>query len=131
MLANRSIPRCTVIPQLVYPDVEKAAKPETVQDDRRLSQSLPETIERRVAFLTDYQNGAYAQRSLCGCWLSAGYHVAQQPSGEGHNNPEIAVGAPTDPARVGPDDSESFVEGRPPDAGVPAPAGEAEASTPP
>ena len=26
MLANRSIPRCTVIPQLVYPDVEKAAK---------------------------------------------------------------------------------------------------------
>ena len=26
MLANRSVPRCTVIPQLVYPDVEKAAK---------------------------------------------------------------------------------------------------------
>ena len=26
MLANRSIPQCTVIPQLVYPDVEKAAK---------------------------------------------------------------------------------------------------------
>ncbi|HWZ97826.1 MAG TPA: VOC family protein [Candidatus Dormibacteraeota bacterium] len=26
MLANRSIPRCTVIPELVYPDVEKAVK---------------------------------------------------------------------------------------------------------
>src|SRR5262249_10495358 len=25
MIANRSIPRCTVIPQLVYPDVAKAA----------------------------------------------------------------------------------------------------------
>ncbi len=26
MLVNRSVPRCTVIPELVYPDVEKAAK---------------------------------------------------------------------------------------------------------
>jgi uncharacterized glyoxalase superfamily protein PhnB len=26
MLANRSIPRCTVIPELVYPDVEKAVE---------------------------------------------------------------------------------------------------------
>src|SRR2546430_1919269 len=26
MLANRSIPRCTVIPELVYPDVQKAAQ---------------------------------------------------------------------------------------------------------
>jgi uncharacterized glyoxalase superfamily protein PhnB len=26
MLANRSIPKCTVIPQLVYPDVEKAVE---------------------------------------------------------------------------------------------------------
>ena len=26
MLSNRSIPRCTVIPQLVYPDVQKAAQ---------------------------------------------------------------------------------------------------------
>ena len=26
MLANRSVPRCTVIPQLVYPDVQKAVK---------------------------------------------------------------------------------------------------------
>lgn len=26
MLANRSIPRCTVIPELVYPDVEKAVQ---------------------------------------------------------------------------------------------------------
>lgn len=30
--------------------------------DRRLSQSLEETLERRVAFLTAYQNRAYAQR---------------------------------------------------------------------
>ena len=30
--------------------------------DRRLSQSLEETLERRVAFLTAYQNKAYAQR---------------------------------------------------------------------
>jgi uncharacterized glyoxalase superfamily protein PhnB len=26
MLANRSIPRCTVIPELIYPDVEKAVE---------------------------------------------------------------------------------------------------------
>ncbi len=43
-------------------EVERLARPEAVQDDRRLSQSLPEMIERRVAFLTQYQNRAYAQR---------------------------------------------------------------------
>jgi indolepyruvate ferredoxin oxidoreductase len=31
-------------------------------DNRRLSQSLDEMIERRAAFLTDYQNAAYARR---------------------------------------------------------------------
>jgi indolepyruvate ferredoxin oxidoreductase len=35
-----------------------AAKPES----QRLSQSIDEVIERRVAFLTDYQNAAYARR---------------------------------------------------------------------
>src|SRR5437899_1293849 len=43
-------------------EVERLARPEAVQDDRRLSQSLPEMIERRVAFLTQYQNRAYARR---------------------------------------------------------------------
>src|SRR5438132_6004836 len=42
--------------------VETLARPEAVQDDRRLSQSLAEMVERRVAFLTAYQNRAYAQR---------------------------------------------------------------------
>ena len=31
-------------------------------DNRRLSQNLDEIVARRVAFLTDYQNAAYAQR---------------------------------------------------------------------
>jgi indolepyruvate ferredoxin oxidoreductase len=42
--------------------VEKlvAPAPGVVSDDRRLSQTLDDTIARRVAFLTDYQNAAYA-----------------------------------------------------------------------
>jgi indolepyruvate ferredoxin oxidoreductase len=36
--------------------------PASQDDNRRLSLSLDETIERRVAFLTDYQNAAYARR---------------------------------------------------------------------
>ncbi len=39
------------------PQTEVAALP---LDDARLSKSLEETIRRRVAFLTDYQNAAYA-----------------------------------------------------------------------
>ena len=39
------------------PQTEVAALP---LDDARLSKSLDETIRRRVAFLTDYQNAAYA-----------------------------------------------------------------------
>jgi indolepyruvate ferredoxin oxidoreductase len=39
------------------PQTEVAALP---LDDARLSKSLDETISRRVAFLTDYQNAAYA-----------------------------------------------------------------------
>lgn len=43
--------------------VEKMIPAPASQDDnRRLSQSLDEMIERRVAFLTDYQNAAYARR---------------------------------------------------------------------
>jgi indolepyruvate ferredoxin oxidoreductase len=43
--------------------VEKLVPPAAAQDDnRRLSQSLDEVIQRRVAFLTDYQSAAYAAR---------------------------------------------------------------------
>ena len=36
--------------------------PEAASDARRLSQSFDETVARRVAFLTDYQNADYAAR---------------------------------------------------------------------
>jgi indolepyruvate ferredoxin oxidoreductase len=36
--------------------------PDAVSDARRLSQSFDETVSRRVAFLTAYQNVAYAER---------------------------------------------------------------------
>ena len=44
--------------------VEALIKPagETASDARRLSQSFDETVARRVKFLTDYQNEAYAAR---------------------------------------------------------------------
>jgi indolepyruvate ferredoxin oxidoreductase len=44
--------------------VEALAKPkaELADDNRRLSQSFDETVRRRVEFLTDYQNAAYAER---------------------------------------------------------------------
>jgi indolepyruvate ferredoxin oxidoreductase len=43
--------------------VEKLVPPPAAQDDnRRLSQSFDETVQRRVAFLADYQNAAYAER---------------------------------------------------------------------
>jgi len=42
--------------------VEALARPEAIEETRRLSQSLPETIERRVAFLSEYQDRAYAER---------------------------------------------------------------------
>jgi indolepyruvate ferredoxin oxidoreductase len=44
--------------------VEKLAEPpaEDRDDNRRLSQSFDEMVERRAAFLTDYQNAAYAAR---------------------------------------------------------------------
>ena len=42
--------------------VERAAQPRRVAESRRLSSGLDEMVERRVAFLTDYQNAAYAAR---------------------------------------------------------------------
>jgi len=43
--------------------VERVAKPKEAEPaDRKISQSLDETIERRVAFLADYQDAAYAAR---------------------------------------------------------------------
>jgi indolepyruvate ferredoxin oxidoreductase len=42
--------------------IEKLAVPKELDEVRRLSQSLDEIIARRVAFLTDYQNAAYAAR---------------------------------------------------------------------
>ncbi|HYC36261.1 MAG TPA: indolepyruvate ferredoxin oxidoreductase family protein [Usitatibacter sp.] len=43
--------------------VERAAMPpEALPESRRLSRTLDEVIERRRAFLTDYQDAAYAQR---------------------------------------------------------------------
>jgi len=43
--------------------VEKLAAPAAAPTDaRRLSQSLDERVERRAAFLSDYQNAAYARR---------------------------------------------------------------------
>ncbi len=42
--------------------VEAMVKPRAQDDARTLSQSFEETVARRVAFLTDYQNAAYAER---------------------------------------------------------------------
>jgi len=42
--------------------VEALAAPKELDDARRLSQSLDEMVERRVAFLTDYQDATYAER---------------------------------------------------------------------
>lgn len=42
--------------------VEALAAPKVVDEARRISQSLDEIIARRTAFLTDYQDAAYAER---------------------------------------------------------------------
>jgi indolepyruvate ferredoxin oxidoreductase len=42
--------------------IEKLAAPKELDEVRRLSQSLDEVIARRVAFLSGYQNAAYAAR---------------------------------------------------------------------
>jgi indolepyruvate ferredoxin oxidoreductase len=41
---------------------ERATPPEALPETHRLSESLDEVIARRAAFLTDYQNAAYAAR---------------------------------------------------------------------
>src|SRR5260370_13128173 len=50
--------RAAIDPQ----QVETLARPEAIEEARRLSQSLAEMVERRVASLTAYQNHAYAER---------------------------------------------------------------------
>ena len=42
--------------------VEKLAKPQNSDPDRKLSESFDEVVTRRVAFLADYQDAAYAAR---------------------------------------------------------------------
>ena len=50
-------------PRSIQPRVAAAAIPAAAKpDSQRLSQSLDEMIERRVKFLTDYQDAAYAKR---------------------------------------------------------------------
>ncbi len=44
--------------------VEAAAKPTMVAEPPKPSETLEEIVRRRVGFLTDYQNAAYAQRYL-------------------------------------------------------------------
>ena len=51
--------RAAVDPTLVKARATPAA---SVPDSHRLSESLEEAIERRIAFLTDYQDAAYAAR---------------------------------------------------------------------
>jgi indolepyruvate ferredoxin oxidoreductase len=43
-------------------DALATPRPEERSDSRRLSQSFDETVTRRIAFLTAYQNAAYAER---------------------------------------------------------------------
>jgi indolepyruvate ferredoxin oxidoreductase len=52
--------RAAVDPAAVESLIKPA--PEAVSDARKLSQSLDEMVARRAAFLTTYQNGAYAAR---------------------------------------------------------------------
>jgi len=47
-------------------------QPEAERDSLKLSQSLDETIERRLDFLTKYQNAAYAARYLAKNVVAAG-----------------------------------------------------------
>ena len=51
--------RAAVDPALVE---ARATPPAAVPETHRLSETLEQVIERRVAFLTEYQNAAYAAR---------------------------------------------------------------------
>jgi len=55
--------------------IPKAAKP----DSQRLSESLDEMIDRRVKFLTDYQDAAYAKRYLDFVAKVRAVEAAKQP----------------------------------------------------
>jgi indolepyruvate ferredoxin oxidoreductase len=52
--------RAAVDPKAVEALIEP--RPQEQNDSLRLSQSFAETVDRRAAFLTDYQNAAYAKR---------------------------------------------------------------------
>jgi indolepyruvate ferredoxin oxidoreductase len=52
--------RAAVAPRSVEALIEP--RPQEQNDSLKLSQSFAETVDRRAAFLTDYQNAAYAQR---------------------------------------------------------------------
>jgi indolepyruvate ferredoxin oxidoreductase len=60
-------------------EVERIAAPTpgTASDSRRTSESLIETLERRVAFLTDYQNEDYGSRYLNECQIVNGAEVTR------------------------------------------------------
>src|SRR5579863_6523787 len=60
-------------------EVERIAAPTpgTASDSGRTSESLIETLERRVAFLTDYQNEDYGSRYLNECQIVNGAEVTR------------------------------------------------------
>ena len=57
--------------------------PQAMSDSRRLSQSLDEIVERRVAFLTAYQNAAYAARYRQGVEQAKTAEAAKAPGKSG------------------------------------------------
>jgi indolepyruvate ferredoxin oxidoreductase len=61
--------------------VEALLRPqmEEIADDRRLSRSFDEMVERRIAFLTDYQNAAYAARYRAWVEQAKAAEAAQAP----------------------------------------------------
>jgi indolepyruvate ferredoxin oxidoreductase len=63
--------------------VEKAAAPRAEPQSHHLSRSLEETVARRVAFLTDYQNAAYAARYTALVEQAKAAEAAQAPGFSG------------------------------------------------
>ena len=58
-------------------------RPEAIDPARRLSQSFDEIVARRVAFLTDYQNAAYAARYQALVDKAQAVEVAKAPGKSG------------------------------------------------
>ncbi len=58
-------------------------RPEAVDPARKLSQSFEEVVERRVAFLTDYQNRAYAARYRALVERARAIEIAKAPGKTG------------------------------------------------